>query len=172
MWRDDVSIPDPIGQVRALVPRSPPLTARAFTLIEVTAVLILVAVMAVFIAPRLQTTKIDQLGFYQNTLAAIRYAHKVAIASGCSVRVTVSGTGVSLTYAGAPAACGTAAVTNPATGAPFVTSAPTGVTVAGATFVYDLIGDPSLPQDLTITNPDTTTYVIRVTDETGFAFTP
>ena len=54
----------------------------------------------------------------------------------------------------------------------FVTTAPSGVTVAGSTFTYDMIGDPSIAQDIVITNPDTSTRIIRVTDETGFAFTP
>lgn len=141
-------------------------------MVELVIVILLVGIMAVFIAPRLQTTRIDELGFYHDTLAAIRYAHKVAVTSGCSVSVSVAATGVTLVLAGVPAACGAAAVPNPANNTPFVTQAPSGVSVAGATFQYDAIGDPSVGQDIVITNSDGSTRVIRIVDETGFAFTP
>ena len=143
-----------------------------FSLIELTVVLLLLVLLGVFIAPRLQSNRFDELGFYHESLAAIRYAHKVAITSGCEVQVGVAATQIRLDYTGVPVACGTAAVRNPATGNDFQVDAPPGVSVAGATFEYDLIGDPNQAQILTITNADASTRDIVVTDETGFAFTP
>ena len=57
-------------------------------------------------------------------------------------------------------------VPNPAGGAAFTITAPTSVTVAGATFIYNLIGNPGT--DVTITITGTGTRTITVTDQTGF----
>lgn len=158
-----------------VVPRGralPPLVrgGRGFSLVELIVVILLVGIMAVFIAPRLQRTEINELGFFQGTLAAIRYAHKVAIASGCDVRVDVTPSSVSLRYAGNPVTCGTGDVFDPSSNSPFTVVAPGGASIAGASFVFDMIGDPSVGQDIVIHNADTSTRTIRVIDETGFTF--
>lgn len=143
---------------------------RGFSLVELIVVILLLGIMAVFTAPRLQRTQINELGFFQGTLAAIRYAHKVAIASGCDVRVDVTPSSVSLSYAGNPVTCGTGGVVDPSSNSPFSVTAPGGASIAGASFVFDMVGDPSVGQDLIVTNADTSTRTIRVVDDTGFSF--
>ena len=121
---------------------SAPRLARGFTLVELAIVLILIAVLAAYIAPRLQTSEFDELGFFVDTLSAIRYAHKVALTSACDVLVTVTpgaGGGVALTYTGV-GGCAAGAVFNPADATPFTTTAPANVAIAGPSFTYDLIG--------------------------------
>jgi len=142
------------------------------SVLELLLVVVLVGILAAFIAPRLQSSRTAALGFHQETLAALRYAHKVAIASGCAVEVQVNVDGVALARAGAPSGCGTDPVLHPAENEPFTTTAPEGVALAGTTFVYDAIGSPSIAQDLVITGPGGRTRTIRVSGETGFAFAP
>lgn len=141
--------------------------ARGFTLIELVIVLILLTIVAVFIAPRLFTNEFEELGFAEESLAIVRYAHKLAVASGCAVQVAVTpgaGGSIALSYSGADG-CAPGSVQNPAGGV-FAVTAPTSVTVAGATFIFNLIGNPSA--DITITISGTTTRTITVTNETGF----
>ena len=141
--------------------------ARGLTVMELVIVLILLSIISVFIAPRLFTTEYEELGFAEESLAIVRYGHKLAITTGCSVQVAVTagaGGGIALNYTGAGGCAGP--VPNPADGAPFLITAPTAVSVAGATFVYNLIGDPGGAVVITITG--TSTRTITVTDNTGF----
>lgn len=56
--------------------------------------------------------------FFEESLSAVRYAQKLAVASGCSIKAQVSNSGYALPYA---AACGgiaaNSAVANPSGGA-------------------------------------------------------
>ena len=54
---------------------------------ELVIVLILLSITSVFLAPRLFTSEYEELGFSDESLAIVRYAHKLAITSGCSVQV-------------------------------------------------------------------------------------
>lgn len=150
----------------------PPINRRSqgFSLVELIVVILLLGIMAVFVAPRLQRTQINELGFFQDALAAIRYAHKVAITSGCEVRVDVTPGSMSLSYAGNPVACGTGGVIDPSSNSPFTVTAPGSASITGVSFVFDMIGDPSIAQDLIVTNADASTRTIRVVDDTGFSF--
>ena len=139
-------------------------------MVELIVVILLLGIMAVFIAPRLQRTEINELGFFQGTLAAIRYAHKVAIASGCDVRVDVTPSSVSLSYAGNPCSCGTGGVVDHRVTRRSTVTAPGGASIAGVSFVFDMVGDPSIGQDIVVTNADASTRTIRVVDDTGFSF--
>lgn len=145
-----------------------PRNSRGFTTMELVIVVILLTIVAAYVAPRLATNEFEELGFAEESLAVVRYAHKLAMASGCSVQVLVSpgaGGSLALNYTGA-GGCPVGAVPNPAGGAAFTVTAPSSVTVAGATFIYDLIGNPGLGVVITITGTGTRT--ITVTDQTGF----
>ena len=63
--------------------------SAGFTLVELVAVLIIIGALAVFVAPRLNTTGFSQYSFHQELLAAMRHAQKTANASSCEVRVEV-----------------------------------------------------------------------------------
>jgi MSHA pilin protein MshC len=71
-----------------------------FTLIELVMVLILVGVLAVAVMPRFFDRAVfDARGFQDETLAALRYAQKEAVAQRRTVCITFSSTGVTLTVA-------------------------------------------------------------------------
>ncbi|HTT08837.1 MAG TPA: type II secretion system protein [Gammaproteobacteria bacterium] len=137
-----------------------------FTLTELVTVLVIVGIVAAFAGPRFFTTSpFAERGFYEDSLAALRYAQKFAIASRCtSVTATfTAGTGppagYALTYAGCP---GAGSVLRPS-GGNFSNTAPTGVAVTAASISFDDMG--RTPATTTVTIGSRT---ITVEKETGF----
>ncbi|NKB38805.1 MAG: prepilin-type N-terminal cleavage/methylation domain-containing protein [Gammaproteobacteria bacterium] len=153
-----------------------------FTLIELIVVLILVGVLSLYAASRFfSTTSFDQAGFAQQSLAAIRYAQKLAISSGCDIRLTFTASSIALHKwvdtsnnrcdSAAPSATITP-VSQPG-GGDFSIQAPTGisVTASSAAFYFDRIGIPfsiggtKLVAETTV---DIGTETISIAPETGF----
>jgi MSHA pilin protein MshC len=123
---------------------------RGYTLTELVTVMVLVGVLAAFAAPRFfERSDFDERGFFEVSIQAVRYAQKLAIASGCDTRVGFDGSGVALHQwisggSCAAAACGGAGLTvvqRPGGGA-FSDTAPDGVSVGTAQFCFDAIGRP------------------------------
>lgn len=71
--------------------------ARGFTLIELIMVIVILGVLAVFVAPRLNTDDFNARGFHDETLALLRFAQKTAIAQRRVVCVALNADGVALT---------------------------------------------------------------------------
>lgn len=149
-----------------------------FTLPELVMVIAIVGVLAAVAVPRLFTRDdVSGQGFLAESLAAVRYAHKLAMASGCDVQVAVSAAGLSLARR---AACSSGAfsvpVPHPARPGSFSVSAPSGVTPTPAvTLWYDRIGRPrSSAGTLLTTNTNVLidTRTLRIEAETGLAWTP
>jgi MSHA pilin protein MshC len=142
-----------------------------FTLFELIVVMVLIGILGVFVAPRLNLTTFRETGFYQQAFSAIRYAQKQAIASGCTVNVTINTTQCLLTWAGVPAPpdCpvnGTN-ITNPASGKNNFCTDSTAAGSPGASFSFDHIGRPSAAQTITFGS-----RTILVEAETGYVHAP
>ncbi|MCG8324246.1 MAG: prepilin-type N-terminal cleavage/methylation domain-containing protein [Thiotrichales bacterium] len=120
-----------------------------FTIVEMVVVIVIAAILAFFALPRFfQTGAFDERGFLEQSLAAVRYAQKIAIASGCDIRVRFS--------AGTPgsyniqrwASCVPANHTSASTditqpdGTSFNATAPDSVSVSALDFYFDRIGQP------------------------------
>ena len=129
-----------------------------FTIVELVTVILIVGVIATVAGPRFFEINIfRQQGFYDETIAAIRYAQKYAVATGCAVQVAVAGNGYTLTQVPSAAfnpndytACNTSpysgGVSDPTKeGNSFTRTAPTDVTLSAtpATFVFCPRGDTS-----------------------------
>ena len=72
-------------------------TRSGFTLTELVTVLVILGIIAAFTAPRFfDRTVFDELGFYQELVAALRYGSKIAVGSGCPVQVSISASGCAL----------------------------------------------------------------------------
>lgn len=138
-----------------------------FTLPELVIVLLLVGILGVYIAPRLELGPLSEQGYTEELLAGIRYAHQLALASGCGVTVNLGASGFDLAYSGAPGACAAAPVRDPARGVTFAESAPAGLTLSGLSFSYDGLGRASQGQTITVGG-----QTIQVVAETGFAYRP
>lgn len=139
---------------------------------ELVAVMIIIGVIAAVTMPRLlDRSAFDGRGFYDQTLAMLRYAQKTAIAQRTQVFVNVSPAAICLSYV-ADANCNGAGVTyvrNPADQSNFIMTPPSGVSLSGsaASFAYSGLGRPTGAVTLTIAY-DGITRTIAVEAETGY----
>ncbi len=118
---------------------------RGFTLIELILTMIIVGIMAVFVAPRFFDASIfKSRGFADQVKASLRYAQKVAIAQNRTVCAVFTVNSVTLSI-GATAACGTP-LQSPTGAASYVITAPSGVAFAPqpANFNFNAFGRTSV----------------------------
>jgi len=117
---------------------------KGFTIIELVVTLLVVGILAAIAVPRINISVFREQGFIQQSLAAIRYAQKHAIGSGCNVQVSINATSCDLDFTGAPAGCPSNALVNPVSGNTnfcLDSDAPSGSSFA-APFAFDKIGRP------------------------------
>lgn len=68
-----------------------------FTMIELVVVVMLLGILSVFAMGRLfDQNQFAAKGFFDDTVNAVRFAQKLAISSGCDVRVTITSSGYQL----------------------------------------------------------------------------
>ena len=144
---------------------------NGFTLIELIMVMVVVGALSVFVVPRFfNQSTYDTLTFQQELKTAIRYAHKLSIASGCAIQVSPTINSYALFYPDAgctpPYTFGINPVNHPVQTAAYADAAPTGVSIAGfGAFYFNPIGAPSASGSITI-NPGGRTIVVNAV--TGF----
>lgn len=130
-------------------------------MIELIMVMVLVGVLAMFVAPRINSSDFSARGFHDETLAFLRYAQKTAIAQRRTVCVAFTANSATLTIVAAPAsaACPGGALVGPngETSATIPTPAQqrymNGITysqfpVGG--FFFDGLGQPSAAQTIQV----------------------
>jgi len=147
---------------------------NGFTVIELVMVLIVLGVISVFVAPRLNSKDFEVRGFHDETLALMRYAQKTAIAQRRTVCVTFGPGSASLTIVAVAGstACPGSGFAGPRGEIPASVSARSGVAyvVQPGDFSFDGLGQPSAartfevagngtPLGRTITVEATTGYV-------------
>jgi MSHA pilin protein MshC len=122
---------------------------NGMTLIELVTVILVIGILSVVAAARFfNTTTFEASGYFQTSLAAVRYAQKLALASGCDIRVTIDATGFTLNQWNNGTACtaGVSAllpVTRPGGSDAFAESPPGGVTISSSLQInFDGIGRP------------------------------
>lgn len=146
----------------------------AFTIAELVVVVGLVALLAAVVAPRFAGRRaFDERLFQEELAAAVRYAQKVAVASGCPVRVSFAGGGYALAQR---SGCTTGPFDRPvgapeAPADPFSGTAPAGVALGASVdpFVFDAFGRARTPAGaVTDVSVAAGARTLQVVGETGF----
>jgi len=146
-------------------------------MIELVLVLLIIAILGVAAGPRFfDNTAFDERAYLDELASSLRYAQKVAVASGCRVRVDIAAGGYSLTQQAPQAGhCDPADASFPlpvllSTGQVMSGSAPAGVTTSPATtLVYDALGRINFATNQALT-VGPRTVVIQA--ESGLVTTP
>ena len=146
---------------------------KAFTLIELVVVLLLIGILAAFAAPSLNLDSFRYSGFVQQASATIRYGQKQAIGAGCQVNILITAADCTIQWNGLPVGLGCPAaatnITNPVTSLNNFCkdSTPESSADLPATIRFDNIGRPTaLVGDLSLNLGSRT---ITIEAETGFA---
>jgi len=145
--------------------------ANGFTLIELIMVLVVLSALAIFVMPRFTSkSSFDTLSFHQELKTAIRYAHKLSIASGCEVQVAITANSYSLFYPNTscnpPDGFGSNPVAHPVQSGSYTGTVTTGVSISGfGNFFFTASGAPSSSGTITV-NPGGRTIVVN--QLTGF----
>ena len=144
---------------------------KGFTLVEMIAVLVIVALIAAVAGPRFfDINAFRESGFYDETVSAVRYAQKYAVASGCNVSVNMNPNGYALLRTASVGACnsvpGTDVVDPSSNEATFVRTCPSGITLPTTTIIFTASGTAVLAADPLTVNVGNRQF--RVYGETGF----
>ncbi|GAA5179891.1 hypothetical protein GCM10025771_23120 [Niveibacterium umoris] len=145
-----------------------PSRSAGFTLAELIAVLVIVGILAAVAMPRFAARSgFDAFGYGETLRRGLRLAQKAAIAKRRTTCVSQTATTLTLSFASAAGSgsCDTPLL-DPATGAAFSESVPSGLGVAVASFSFAPSGRPSAAQSIAVTGDITVTVVVEA--ETGY----
>ena len=138
--------------------RQPTPSVAGFTLVELVVVIVILGIVAAFAAPRFFDDRTFlQRGYYEELVAALKYSQKLAVASGCPVRIVIDSSGYAARQQAAQSGtCNTADTTWTTTvplsdGQVLSGNKPMGITVSPAvTLTFDALGRTDLGADQNI----------------------
>ncbi len=150
---------------------------RGYTIVELVLVIVIVAILGSVAGPRFfDNVAFDERAYSDELAVSIRYAQKVAVASGCRVRVTIAADGYSLSQQSSQAGhCNPADASFPvavllSSGEIMSGSAPAGIVTAPAiVIIYDALGRTNLASNQTLMIG---TRSLAVQAESGLVQTP
>ena len=149
-------------------------TQTAFTLIELVMVIVLLGILSATALPKFfAVSSYQERAFFDDTLGAVRYAQKLAVATGCKVQVSISANAYVLNSPAVRSQCTSnspvfsLAIRNPGTGEASYTRSESGVSLTSnpATFYFDALGRASADVTLTVAG-----NTIKVVSNTGFVY--
>jgi MSHA pilin protein MshC len=145
-------------------------------MVEAILVIVILGILGALVGPRF----FSQVGFSErffadDALGSLRYAQKLAVATGCQVQVTISGGTYTLNLQnGCSGSTFTTNVQDPGSGAPsYTNSAPAGVTFTSTVspIIMDALGR-ALNSGGTVTDVTVTvgSRTLSIVGETGFVY--
>jgi MSHA pilin protein MshC len=162
--------------------RHPHRYAPGFTVIELVVVIVIIGILAAVAGPRFFSDRTFlERGYYEELAAALKYAQKLAVATGCSVRMQITagtlvtpGTYVAQQQAASGGSCDTADTTwatqvQLADGEVLSGTSPLGVTATAATIVFDALGRTNLAANQVI---NVGPYALTVGAASGYVQAP
>lgn len=110
--------------------------SRGFTLNELVMIIVVIGILAVVVVPSFNSAGFLARGFYDEVKSAARHAQKLAVASGCPARLTITGSSYTLQQSSGCNATGwDIVVMHPARAGGYTGSAPAGVTLSGSSAI-------------------------------------
>lgn len=117
---------------------------RGFTLTELVMIIIVMGILAVVVVPQFNALDTAKAGYFNEVAAAARHAQKLAVASGCSVRLQVDSTRYALIQ---ETPCNSASysldVCHPGQGSTYARAVPNGVSLSGSNIDFYADGSSS-----------------------------
>lgn len=149
---------------------------NAFTLVELVMTIVIIGILSASAIPKFfDYTAYQQKAFFDDTLNAIRYAQKLAVATACNVQVAITANQFTIKRPGATdrsqcastnAAQFTQTVARPGSGGAYQGSL-SGVTLSTVTFYFTAKGNASGSFTLNVGSQQ-----ISVVQDTGFVYAP
>lgn len=147
-----------------------------FTLIELLTVVVLLGIMSVYALGRfIGPDQFAARGFFNDTVIAVQFAQKLAISTGCDVRVTTIATGYQLHQSSTCTANNfTLPVKNPANRSNDYLNSdiPSGFTLSPNTIIFNARGTLNTGDDTITLSDGTTTLSFNVYAQTGLVDVP
>lgn len=148
-----------------------------YTIVELVLVMVIIAILGALAGPRFfNNAAFDERAYLDELASSLRYAQKIAVASGCRVRADITAGGYVLTQQAPQAGhCDPADASFPlpvllSTGQPMSGTAPSGLTTSPAIMlVYDALGRTNLVANLSLSVGSRT---IAVEADSGLVTTP
>ena len=148
-----------------------------FTMIELVVVIVILGILAAFAAPRFFANRtFAERGYYEELASALKYAQKLAVASGCPVRMQVTAGGYDARQqAVVNGSCDTADATWPtvvrlSNGQLLSATSPAGVSASPAvTLTFDSLGKTNLASNQSIS---VGAFALTVRADSGYVQAP
>jgi MSHA pilin protein MshC len=151
-------------------------TQKGFTLVELVMTMLLLGILSATALPKFFSVSLyQQQVFFDDTLTAVRYAQKLAVATGCNVQVSITANTYTIKCPTNRTVCTSLSasdfnqsVNNPATGTPPYSNSQSGISLTASTtpFYFTALGTASTNVTLTVAG----SQVFYVVATTGFVY--